>query len=344
LPSIDRARVAFTPLGDGRATVDVSVVERPLTPRGWWSIARVGAHALIYDEIALDVAGALKTGDAESVAWRWASGRPRVQLSLALPSPGRLPGNIGLDVMWEQQTYAVDTAVARALVRDTRRRAEVRIADWSTASLRWRGGVALDRFGTRDYVNLGATLDWRSPDDRMAASAMASAWAPAISGDRFAATRMAIDWRSTADPSRASLSAQSSISMTSGASPRALWAGAGTGDGRDLLLRAHPLLHEGVIDGAAFGRTLAHTSVEVTRPIVHLPAGGVAWAVFVDSARAWHQPNSSDISRWLIDAGIGVRVRAPGAGQSLRVDLAHGFRGGGGGFTLSAGWTTVWPH
>ena len=34
------------------------------------------------------------------------------------------------------------------------------------------------------------------------------------------------------------------------------WSGAGTGQGRDALLRAHPLLHDGVIRDAVFGRGL----------------------------------------------------------------------------------------
>jgi hypothetical protein len=64
----------------------------------------------------------------------------------------------------------------------------------------------------------------------------------------------------------------------------------------------------------------------------------IAPAVFVDLARATRGLPESD-SRLHVDAGAGLRLSLPAAGV-MRVDLAHGLRGGG--WVLSAGWDARW--
>jgi hypothetical protein len=49
--------------------------------------------------------------------------------------------------------------------------------------------------------------------------------------------------------------------------PLALWSGAGTGQGRDSLLRAHPLVRDGVIDGLCFGRQVLRGGIEGEAPL-----------------------------------------------------------------------------
>jgi outer membrane translocation and assembly module TamA len=96
---------------------------------------------------------------------------------------------------------------------------------------------------------------------------------------------------------------------------------------RSTLLRAHPLLDGGVISGGAFGRRLVSGGVEWrrwSRPGTWLVQ--FAPAAFVDVARATRGFGASD-TRTQVDAGIGVRLTAGGAGV-LRVDLAHGLRDG----------------
>ena len=126
------------------------------------------------------------------------------------------------------------------------------------------------------------------------------------------------------------------MSVASRAAPLALWQGAGTGQGRAGLLRAHPLLTDGVLTGPVFGRELVRGSLEYVRPVKRTRAGGLSIAGFVDAARAWHRLNGLDPSPLYVDAGIGLRVRGPGPGGAIRVDVAHGLRGGG--TTLSASW------
>jgi outer membrane translocation and assembly module TamA len=126
------------------------------------------------------------------------------------------------------------------------------------------------------------------------------------------------------------------MSVASRAAPLALWQGAGTGQARSGLLRAHPLLDDGVLTGPVFGRGVAHASLEYARPVKRTRAGSLSIAGFVDAARAWHRLNDLGTSPLYIDAGAGLRFGGPGPGGAIRIDIAHGLRGGG--TTISASW------
>src|SRR4051794_33339213 len=81
--------------------------------------------------------------------------------------------------------------------------------------------------------------------------------------------------------------ARAEDSLAASNAPLALWPGAGTGQGRDALLRAHPLIDDGIIGNAVFGRHLMSGGVEGRRwrqlsrkPVRFAPA------LFLDVARA----------------------------------------------------------
>jgi outer membrane translocation and assembly module TamA len=74
----------------------------------------------------------------------------------------------------------------------------------------------------------------------------------------------------------------------------------------------------------------------------HKLSADVSIAGFVDTARAWRGLNGLVASPLYVDAGVGVRVHAPRAGGAIRLDVAHGLRGGG--TTLSASWGGKWPR
>jgi hypothetical protein len=317
------------------------------------TFAGMGARALLYEELQVDVAGPLGVGDLESVAWRWAAARPRVAVDLAMPSP-QGSGTVSLDASWEQQSYdATPSSVGASVVREPRRRVGLHFANWSTSWLRLETGAALDhlreyddldasRFGLRDYFNVESTLDIRLAGDRLAVSASGGWWAPFAGGDRFDTGGLLVAWRSTHDATSPTWSAVTGIDAASRVAPLALWSGAGIGQGRSDLLRAHPLLQDDVLTGPVFGRDVAYGSFEYDRPVGRTVAGGLAIAGFVDTAQAWHRMNGLATSALFVDAGVGVRVHALGPSGSVRIDLAHGLRGGG--TTLSAGWVGAWPR
>jgi hypothetical protein len=353
VPAASDVRMSYESLDGGLAKVNVFFGERPLVPSGWVTFAGMGARALLYDELEVDVAGPLGIGDLESVAWRWSPERPRVAVGLALPSPEG-SGTVSLDASWEAQSYdATPSPGGTTVVREPRRRVGLHFATWSTSWLRWQTGAALDRlreyddldesrFEPTDYFNVESALDIRLAADRLAVAVSGGWWAPFAGGDRFDTGELLVAWRSTDDATRPFWSAVTGFEAASRVAPLALWSGAGIGQGRDDLLRAHPLLDDDVITGPVFGRDVAHGSFEYDRPVGRTVAGGLAIAGFVDTARAWHRMSGLATSPLLVDAGVGVRVHALGPSGSVRLDLAHGLRGGG--TTLSAGWVGAWPR
>jgi hypothetical protein len=126
------------------------------------------------------------------------------------------------------------------------------------------------------------------------------------------------------------------MTLASATAPASLWPGADTGHARDVLLRAHPLLDDGVIEDGVFGRRVGFGSVEAQRWLAPVAQGfvRVAPAMFLDVARASRGLPSSD-TRTHYDVGAGLRISLLGAGV-LRVDVAHGLRDGA--TALSVGW------
>ena len=303
-------------------------------------------QALVRRELRLDIAGPSGSGELWSAAWRWWAGRPRVGFELAVPSGGRLPGKTTLEASWEEQSYAhvgqVPTGTAAGtVVRQSRRRAGVRVADWATHALRWDLSGAFDRWDSESHAALSAGLDLRLAQDRVSLGVEASGWAPLEKGARFGRSEVTLGWRSSArDEGPAAWSATVGAAAATRAAPRGLWAGAGTGHARTPLLRAHPLLDDGVIQGPAFGRRLAYGSLEYHRP-VWIRLWKLGFGAFVDTARAWDRDEPRGAMRLHVDAGVGVRLSVPGIRGSARIDLARGVRDGR--LALSAAWQSPWP-
>jgi len=361
LPIASKARVTSEPF-DGRPAsagarltkIDLSIVERPVVPNTWPAFALIGARAVLQHELRLDMAGALGKGELVSGAWRWRANRPRVALGLALPSPPGLPGLLSFDASWERQAYDATPALLGATTtREERVRAGLRLSDWSTRWLRWQTGAALDhlraydvlgedRFAKRHHVAAESTVDMRFADDRIALVTSAGWWMPVTGGDRFGTAGLLAAGRSRVDPTLPFWSAVGEMSMASRVAPLALWPGAGTGQGRSGLLRAHALTDDGVVTGLAFGRDVARGSLEYARPIGQMRGTVFAVAGFVDAARAWRRLNGLAASPLYVDGGVGLRVHTGGLG-AVRIDVAHGVRGGGN-TTLSAGWGGTWPR
>ncbi len=206
------------------------------------------------------------------------------------------------------------------------------MSDWATAHLRWDMAARVDRWGDGPVtLGVGGALE-RHLGNAAAVRLQGDVW-PA---GGFGAASLGARWRWVRGGADHLLASATAI-VASHDAPRALWGGAGTGHARPLLLRAHPLLDEGVITGDAFGRRLVHAGVEWRHRLASLGPLTLQLAAFGEAAAASHGDRPA--SRHL-DAGIGLRVRVPGEG-AMRIDYARGLDDGR--QAVSVGWELPWP-
>ena len=329
LPGASVSSVTYAPAGSGRANVEAAIVERPVFPSGALPLVVLGARALTDREVAVTVAGLTGGGEALTARWRWWTRRPRVAISFEAPSPARRVGDIWrVEAFHDEQTYAPDSEF-----KETRRGARLSAVDWLTAEWRAELGIGFDHFhGIGNSGSLTASVERRARADDWRVTAAASVYAGALS---TATLSTRVDWRTPRRTTGGALMAHAGVQVAGTDAPLALWPGAGTEPVRDALLRAHPMLDDGVVTDAVIGRTLASGGAEWrywiqpgARPF------RVAPAVFVDVARAARSLDGFD-RRFHIDLGVGLRLGMPGAG-ALRVDLGRGLRDGK--MALSVGW------
>jgi Papain-like cysteine protease AvrRpt2 len=332
LPAAGASRVEVRPVGGGLAEVDAAVVERPLTPTSRLALGALAARAAVNREVAWQVASPTGSGERFDVAARWWQARPAVAVALTVPLESRvIDGIVKLEGSFSRESFLRRSPSIDSIVED-RRGAAVSLSDWATANVRWDATVRVDRWTDRGMLlGVGSALERRA-GEQAAVRLQGDVW-PA---GGFGAASLGARWRWTRDGAD-QLLASLTAGLASQKAPRALWSGAGTGHGRRLLLRAHPLLDDGVIAGEAFGRRLVHGSVEWRQRLAAIGPLLLQAAVFADAAAASRADRSA--SRH-VDIGVGVRVRVPGEG-TLRVDYGRGLTDVR--HAVSVGWDLPWP-
>jgi hypothetical protein len=338
LPDHATARLAVRPEDDGFATVDVVVAERATMPRGKVEWAGAAARAGVNREVTVAVPGPSGQGEMWSARWSWWRGRHGVSGGFAAPRLRGLPGVWRVDGSWQEETYATDAS--RALVRESRTRGVLTVSDWLSGSVRYEVSAGLDAWDRgRKAVAVGGTIERRAFTDRVSIQADATRWTPVTTGTGFHAAGARLVGHSSLELRSWVYQAALGASRVSDAAPYALWPGAGDGHARAPLLRAHPLLRDGVIDlsgsSSAFGRTLVDASIEGQRWLERPALVRVGLAAFIDAARASRRLTSGG-EAVQVDLGGGVRVKVPGSPGVLRIDVAHGLRDGAN--ALTVGW------
>ena len=317
LPAAQMARVQFKPTEHGQAQIEAVVIERPLVPDSPVSAGVVALRTATDRELAASLSSASGGGETWTVAWRWWERRPRVALAFDAPAP--FGGNWGIDVFQETQTYAAGVASS---LEEKRVHAGFHTSNWTRRGLRWQAGFGVDRWNAFEHpaFSLRAGAEQRFGSDRASVGIDTESW---VGGVRTWTIAVRSEWRSRVHNEGTVLIAGAGEEIASPAAPLALWPGAGTGQGRGVLLRAHPLLDDGIVRGV-FGPRLTYGSVEWRRWMQ--PAGKpvrIGPAAFVDLARASRSVSSSNEGGWQADAGAGVRIAMPGSGV-LRIDVARG--------------------
>jgi hypothetical protein len=344
VPALASTRLRYQPVGSGRAEVTAAVVERPLLPPLPILALQLGGDALVRRETRLGLASPGGEGGWLEAGVRWWERRPAAWLSFAAPGALRLPGVVSLEAMYDEQRYRTDASAGSTPSVERRRRASIASSDWLTASLQTRLALAVERDEQRGTAGVAALrLDQRLAADRLSLAGGVVAGVPLGSGRRFlcADARLAVRTGAGERGSRFTAHGRAGFSYAGSGAPLAYWPGAGTGTGRELLLRAHPLLSDGVVTGEAFGRRLLDAGVEGEAWLLRSSFASVGVAAFVDAARPWDRPARPGPAGWLADVGTGLRLRLPTVGV-LRLDLATPT--GSRQLTFSAGWQLPWPR
>ncbi len=337
LPVVRASRVSYSPVANGRATVDVAVVERPLVPNTWPSVVAGTLYAATAREARLDIASPTGNGELWTVAARWWAGRPRVALSMATPRLWRSMGLWRVDGSWERQAYS---GADGARLESDRRRAAVTFADWTSGTVRWEVSGALDHWiDQSNRASVGAAMERRFLQDQLAVRAEGAAWPKRKTASAFGSGALRASFRSGRDTS-AAWTGQAGIHVVGAGAPLDVWPGGDTGHARAPLLRAHPLLSDGVIRAEGLGRVLVHGTMEYQRAVMTRPVGRLSVAAFADLARRGRTLSGTPAPVDL-DIGAGLRAFISGAPGALRVDVARGTRDGN--LVLTAAWQAAWP-
>lgn len=352
IPAVRTSRVSLRAPADGRAELDVALVERPTVPTSPAELAPVVVRAATDREARVRLGSLAGGGETWTASVRWWEERPRVRATLAAPGAFGVAGVWRAEGAWERETFAVDPAAASAPTeavaaptseeirteREERSRAAIGLSRWVSGGLRVATGAALDRWegaGSRLGVRVGAEA--RGPDERLALRAGAAGW----EGDGPAFGALALAGAARTDPDAAwRLEARAGLDAASARAPRTEWPGAGTGRARPALLRAHPLLEEGVIAGPAFGRVLAHAGLALDRSLPGVGPLSPGVGAFLDVARPWETGGIGE-PRLQADVGIGLELGVPAVEGGLRLDYARGLRDGADALTLR--WAPPWP-
>lgn len=347
VPAFASSRVTYRAPSAGRTELEVAVLERPLVPSSPAALAGAAARTAVRRELRLRVASPTGAGELWTGAWSWWEERSRVEVGVSAPAAFGLPGVWAVRGLRRRAAFLSgpagtaageeDGTPSRTVAREELRSASLSVSRWMTGALRLEATLSLEDWRERGRVGgLGLEADARGAADRIAARVGGGGW----TGPEGAAWRAEMETRGRwSGPGPSRFRAAAGLAAVGARALRMLWPGAGTGRIRRPLLRAHPLVRDGVVAGPAFGRVLAYGGVE---PGVELPLSlpvSVRAAAFLDVARAW-KGEAAD-GRLLADAGAGLRVALPGVAGRLRLDAATGLADGA--EALSVGWQAPWP-
>jgi hypothetical protein len=335
LPDRAATRLAVTPEADGFATVDVVVVELAPVPRGAIEWTGATARVAVNREVSVAVPGITGQGEVWSAGWRWWSNRPAISFGLATPRAGWLPGVWRVDGSWQSDTFAGTSSQ----IVESRAHGGLTMSDWVSGRLRYSLSTGIDGWSTgRKAASIGGALEHTAFDDRVRVTIDATDWAPITGGAAFHSIGARASMRTSTTTEGWVLRGSLGVERVSDAAPLALWPGAGEGQARAPLLRAHPLLDDGVVDltdKAVFGRALAFATAEIQRWLEKPSLVRLGVAGFADVARASRQADGGQ-TPVQIDLGMGLRIKIPGTPGVLRADVARGLRDGA--HALTIGW------
>jgi hypothetical protein len=329
LPSAMGTRLEFVPRS-GVAELRAHVVERPLVPTDAWSYAAIGLVALARNEVSMSTGALTGGGERVSAGWRFWPGRPRVNLEVIAPAPWG--GLWGADVFGEQQPFSEDT-----FPLSRRAGAGLTMSNWITPWARVSSRLAVDawdEYGSYGGASAGVRL--ASARDRLTANLDGSGW---LGKERFGSVGASLRVRSSDQNQGRVFIVRTGGALTTVATPPDLWFAGDTGTVRPALLRAHPIVDDGMLQSDRLGRRIGYLSGEArqwwtVRSVIHLGAAVFADAARVDRQAAEIRSGSTAPTRGDIDVGAGLRLALPGLDGVFRLDVGKGLRDGATAFSF----------
>ncbi len=346
LPAAAASRVVYSPTGGGRADVVAGIAERQGLPTTMIPLAVTGLRAALQREVALTAVSTFGGGETWSAAWRWWDHRPRVAFAFAGPAEFGPPATWSVSAVWEEESFRPDLvgAMTGAQATDPADAAPARIVDehsggvlgssiWLEPWLRARLRAGFERWdGRGSFIRSGAGFDIRAGGDRVALATSLDVWLSTDGRPGFGRISADAAFKSRDRLQGLVLTLTAGVEAVDQDSPPTLWPGAGTGFARQNLLRAHPLLNDGVISGPAFDRHLATGGAEI---VYWFDLGSgflMGGAGFLDFARSWGVRKADSFT----DAGVGLRLGTSAREAVLRIDVATGLDDDE--FAVSVGW------
>lgn len=335
LPAAGATRVDYVPLAGGGARIDAAIVERPLIPGSLPDVAATAARAAIDRELRVSATGPTGNGEAWTVRWRWWDERPLIEAKLAAPGAFGVPGVWEIGAISDAETFAS----ADEDVLEHHEGVSLGVSAWLTGSIATSVGVSAERWrGQPGVAGANGSIELRASGAEGIA-ARVTGTIHAAAGVRTFTTAGAQAAARTTLGEGLELSGHAGVAHASASAPRMLWSGAGTGQSRGALLRAHPLLSHGVVAGEAFGRTLASATIELRRWQMIRGPVRIGAAAFIDGAGTPARERGG--TTWNVDGGVGLRVGLLEGRSVVRIDVAHGIADSA--RALSVAWESHWP-
>jgi len=334
--AFDRVTVRATPESDGRARLDVALLER----HGLFSTPLEGAVSLATD--ALNRLVRLRYSDVGGMGisvgglYRWEANRPAASVFLNWPRPLGLDVNLRFSAFRGRQLYEIDeplTARSRGVDLGLRRVVLSRtVADLSFRAedrafsrpdpLAPPGQILAAELGIEHHL-----LDARRQRIDLSARLLSAGSDVHYERGLLGATYHA--FLSTPDGSlidRSVLAARVQWGYGGSGIPIDEMFAAGGSAEMEFPLRAHPQATHGALGVTPLARSIQIANVEWRRRVIRKSLVQLGLVVFSDSARL-ERTTTGDADHSLFDVGMGIRVGI-GGGSIVRLDYGHGLSDG----------------
>lgn len=338
VPALALANVTYAPVPGGMVEVGAAVVERPTVEPMLQLLVGGALRAAVHGEAGLSVNTPFGAGEAWRAEWRWQHANPRRAVRLDIPVRIGLPGVASLERSWEQYRFA---AVAQG---EQRRASTVEFSSWIRGGLAAMAGARFERWsGQGDFLALSLGGALHGSHDRMVLIAQGERAVPFTGQASYTRARTRGAWASPVGGSAIVWSTRLGVDWTSAAAPRGLWPIAGGDLAREIPLRAHSLIVDGLLPMAQTGQGVIHGGVAADRPVAVMGPMTIGVGAFLDGAEVFSRGDSATRHQRYLDGGVGVRIGVIGVPRSaLRVDVARGFATDAR-WRLSIGLEQSWP-